>query len=155
MLKTLLTLSTLVVAGKIVSDTLKKEGEKFWQKMKFAVDPSSIKVKSKLVNTNVRANLTVDNNYHQNLTAKDLFVQILFKNKNGDLVELARTEPSSKIFPIAAKKRTVINDVSIDISNLSALKAIPILLNKPQGERFKVVINGVVNGFPFSTETWY
>jgi hypothetical protein len=152
------TVAGSVLIVKTVMDWANSAANNFWHKMKFAIDPSSIKVAPKLATTKISANLDIDNNYTLSTTLSKVHLTVFYEktiNEKPVLYELARTAPTNATFPILANKRNTIEGLSIEINNLTTAMGIATILAKPAGKRVLIKIGGLINGIPFETEYWY
>ncbi len=103
----------------------------------------------------VKSALRVQNHLYTAITIENIHMTVFVKKSDGSLTELASTPPTTKEWIIKENSTTIISDININVSNISLIPAIQSLMNKPKGERFKVMISGYANSIPFTKELWY
>jgi len=103
----------------------------------------------------VKASLRVQNHLYTAITIENIHMTVFVKKNDGSLTELASTPPDTKEWIIKENSTTIISDIKINVSNISLIPALQNLMNKPKGERFKIVISGYANSIPFTKDMWY
>jgi hypothetical protein len=139
--------------GTFLYKASEKLADDFFHKIKYSIDPSSVKVDFGLLTTGIKADLIIDNNYSADLNLSNIHMTIFYK-KNDTLYELGRTQPNVDTYSLTKNKRTTVSGILFEISNINLPAGLSVL-NKPAGQRLLIKISGKVNSLPLETEFWY
>lgn len=155
MLKILLGLSAatgIVYFGKQLA---KDAAAKIWELISFSVPENSTKVKIGLTNILLTTAIKLDNANNLSVQVAGLHAIAKYKNKDGQLVEVGRTEPNSKVWTIGARQSTIIDNIQIKAGTLATISALVNAMKQPAGARLMITFSGTVNGLSLSYDYWY
>ena len=145
-----------VVTGYIVKQVADNIGTKFWHFLKFKIPFENIRVSFPSISEFlVTLDFIIENATTFNLTINDLHTTVFYPNAEGDLIELASTPPNGRTFHVRGKDTTTIRGIQVKVISMNSIGAIKAFLQRPEGERLKIMVTGSVKGFNFEQSIWY
>ena len=151
---------SLLASGLFIFKTVKSQAEDtandIFSRIKFDLPFNKIKFEPKIFGpSTLKIDVVVSNNNTSDIGLTNVMATLFTKNVKGELVELARTPPSTKIYSIGKNKKTVISQFPIEIKTLTTITNLQTLLSKPKGQRVLIEFSGYVQGFPIKQKVWY
>jgi hypothetical protein len=155
MFKLLMGLSAITGIAYFGTQIAKDTAAKIWELISFSVPAGSTKVKIGITNILLTTAIKLDNANNISVQVAGLHAIAKYKNKEGQLVEVGRTEPNSKVWTIGARQSTIIDNIQINAGTIGTITALANAIKQPEGSRLMITFSGTINGLSLSYDYWY